>query len=73
MKKLSAAKKATKNIESDFDEKGIYQIVNTSLEDVKGKIGRCRRVFECKLKNIYAIESQNVMTCINDSEGNKTS
>ena len=43
-------KEATKNIESGFHDRKLYQIENMSIEDTKDKIECLKRAFEYKLK-----------------------
>ena len=44
--KLSAEKESHENIESNFDEIGLYQIDNMSLDDTKEKLELRKRMFE---------------------------
>ena len=51
--KLSAAKKASENIESNLDENKLYQIDNMILDDIKEKLELCKRMFEWLEKYIW--------------------
>ena len=71
--KVSDEEEAHENIESDFDEKDIYQVDNTNLDDKKENIEWRKRTFESELENTYEIEIQNSMTCIDGNKSNKWS
>ena len=68
--KVSAQKEAPEHINLNFDENGIYQIDNTSIEETKEKLERHKGAFECELKSTYVIENRNDMICVHDNEVN---
>ena len=43
--KVSASKEVPENIDSDFDENGIYHIESMSLDDIKEKLTWHKRAF----------------------------
>ena len=66
--KVSANKGAHENIESNIDEKKLYQIDDMSLEVTKETREWLKREFECEHENKYENEKQSGMTCGNDNK-----
>ena len=66
--KISAAREAPEVLDSDYDEKNLYQVDKMSLKETKEKLDWCKGAFEYKQNNSYGIENINNMTCLHNNE-----